>query len=194
MVCLFSTAFSFGQTQFGLKAGLNISDIVITNFIDQDVESEFTIKTGFHGGFFLSSMINEQVGMAAELVYSNKGFKANPNINLHYITVPLLAQYKLRDNIFAEIGPELGYLFSARSENGNESNIYNNKFDLALDGGFRFDAPRLTFTLRYSAGLFSVREPFDIVGQSGNEKIRYQNRVLQLALGYKLWSIVDKGT
>lgn len=189
----FVTTVCFGQTEFGIKTGLNISDIVMTNYINPDVESEFTVKMGLHAGLFMSSVVNEKFGMAAEVVYSNKGFRANPNINLHYITVPLLIQYKLADNIFAEIGPELGYLFSARSDNGNESGIYNNKFDLALDGGFRFNAPRLIFGVRYCAGVFSVREAIESFGLSGNEKIKYQNRVLQLSVGYKLFRLENPG-
>jgi outer membrane immunogenic protein len=184
----FLSSLSHAQTEVGLKGGLNISDIVMTNYIDPDVESELNIKAGLHAGVFLNSMIDEKVGVAGELLYSNKGFRANPNINLHYIAVPLLVQYKLTDHIFAEGGPELSYLFSARSRNGNESNIYNNKFDLALDGGFRFDGPKLAFSLRYSAGFFSVRETSQKYGTSGNEKIKFQNRVLQMSVGYKLWA------
>lgn len=190
----FVTTFCFAQTEFGVKSGLNISDIVMTNYINPDVESEFTVKMGVHAGLFMSSVVNEKFSMAAEVVYSNKGFRANPNINLHYITVPLMVQYKLADNIFAEIGPELGYLFSARSDNGNESNIYNNKFDLALDGGFRFNAPRLIFGIRYCAGVFSVREPIESFGLPGSEKIKYQNRVLQLSVGYKLFTVENPAT
>ena len=191
---LFVTTVCTAQTEFGIKGGLNISDIVITNYINPDVESEFTVKTGLHGGLFMNSVVREKFGMAAELLYSNKGFRAHPNINLHYITVPLLVNYKLADNIFAEIGPELGYLFSARSDNGNEGNIYNNKFDLALDGGFRFNAPRMIFGIRYCAGVFSVREPIESFGLSGNEKIKYQNRVLQLSVGYKLFTLESPST
>jgi hypothetical protein len=182
------SSLAYGQTELGIKAGLNISDIVMTNYINPDVESELNIKMGLHAGAFLNSMVDEKIGVAGELLYSNKGFRANPNINLHYIAIPLLVQYKLADHISAEAGPELSYLFSARSKNGNESNIYNNKFDLALDGGFRFDGPKLVFTVRYSAGLFSVREALETNGTSGNEKIKFQNRVLQLSIGYKVWS------
>jgi hypothetical protein len=89
------------------------------------------------------------------------------------------------------VGPELGYLFAARSKNGNESNIYNNKFDLALDGGFRFDAPKLFFTLRYGAGLFSVRQPQEPLSGAADERIKYQNRVLQFSVGLKFRALED---
>jgi len=182
-------AMTSAQTEMGIKGGLNVADIVMTNYINPDVESDLGLKLGMHGGFFVNGMVNERVGMVAELLYSNKGVKANTSIHLHYITIPLLVQYRLTDNIFAEIGPEPGYLFSARSTHGNVSNTYNNKFDLALDAGFRLNTAKLVIGLRYCAGLFSVSEPTEKYGAPGNEKIKYQNRVLQLSLGYKFWEM-----
>jgi hypothetical protein len=178
------------QTVVGIKGGLNIADIVMTNYINPDVESDLSIKLGMHGGLFVNSTVNERVGTAGELLYSNKGVRGGgSNINLHYIALPFLVQYGLTEKIFAEIGPELGYLVSARSELGNVSNTYNNKFDLALDAGFQLNTSRVIFGLRYCVGLFSVREPIETIGPSGSEKIKFQNRVLQLCIGYKLWML-----
>jgi hypothetical protein len=173
------------QTQFGLKTGLNISDIVITNYINPDVESDFQLKAGLHAGVFVKGMVNERVGVAGELLYSDKGVN---DIHLRYITLPLLIQYKIKDKVFAEIGPEPGYLFSATSEYGNAASTYNNKFDLALNAGMFIDMPRVIIGLRYCIGLFSVRN-LESPGTPANEQIKYQNRVLQFSIGYKLWTV-----
>jgi len=181
-------ALSFAQTEFGIKGGLNVSDIVITNYINPDVESDFRLKAGLHAGFFINGMLNERVGIAAELLYSEKGVNANGSIRLHYITLPLMLQYQLTDHIFGEAGPELGYMFSATSDYGNVSSTYNNKFDLGLDGGFRYNTPKLIFGIRYCVGVFSVRDP-EPYTVPGVEKIKYQNRVLQFSVGYKLFTL-----
>lgn len=186
LLLLFFPTFSFAQTEFGLKGGLNISDVVMTNYINPDVESDLKLKTGLHAGAFVYGMLNERLGLAGELLYNNKGVKAVDNINLHYITLPLLVQYKLTDNIFGELGPELGYMVSATSRYGNASNTYNNKVDLSLDGGFRLDVSKLVLGIRYCVGVFSVREPIESID---GEKIKYQNRVLQLTMGYKLFTL-----
>ena len=178
------------QTVFGIRGGLNVADIVMTNYINPDVESDLGIKAGLHGGFFVNGTVNERLGMGAELMYSNKGVRgAGSNINLHYVVIPLLVRYGLGDKLLAEIGPELGYLFSAQSQHGNVSNTYNNKFDLSLDAGFQLTCPKMTLGLRYCVGLFSVREPMETMGPGGIEKIKYQNRVLQLSVGYKIWNL-----
>ncbi len=173
---------------FGLKAGLNVSDIVMTNYINPDVESDLRLKAGLHAGFFASGMMNERVGLMGEVLYSNKGVKANGNIHLHYVVIPLLLQYKLSSRFFAEVGPEFGYMFSATSDFGNATSNYSNKLDLGIDGGFRLAAERFDFGLRYCVGMLSVRKPIEFAGTSGNEKIKYQNRVLQFSVGYRLWS------
>ncbi|MGC1240453.1 MAG: porin family protein [Chryseosolibacter sp.] len=180
-------AIGFAQTEFGIKAGLNISDIVMTNYVNPDVESGLRLKPGLHAGFFVNGTLKERIGLAAELLYSDKGVRANNTIHLHYIALPLLVQYQLREKIFAEIGPELGYMLSARSTLGDEGGTYNNKLDLALDAGVRFNTTKMVFDLRYCVGLFNVKEPFDGYNPPGVEKVKYQNRVLQLSVGYKLW-------
>lgn len=180
---------ALAQTEFGIKAGLNISDIVMTNYINPDVEADLTLKAGLHAGFFVTGTVNERIGMSGELLYSNKGVKAISNIHLHYITVPMLVEYRLSRTIHAQIGPELGYMVSATSKYGNASNTYDNKVDLGLDAGFRFDSPRITFGVRYCVGMFSVREPIAFTSTSGSDKIKYQNRVLQFFAGYKLWTL-----
>lgn len=177
-----------GQAKMGVKAGLNISDIVMTNYINPDVEADLGLKTGLHAGFFVSGMMNERVGAVAEFMYSSKGVKAQARTDLHYITLPLLLRYSLSENIFAEIGPELGYLFSAQSDYGDVSGTYNNKFDLGLDAGFHFSAERLIFGVRYCAGLFSVRN-MESTNAPPGERIKYQNRVVQLTVGYRLWEL-----
>src|SRR5690349_9119267 len=100
------------QIQFGVKAGLNVSDVVINNSFDPNVEPGFQMKAGLHAGFFLSTEVDEKFGFAAELLYSNKGVKAFETVNLHYFAVPLLLRYHFHEKFFAEVGPEVSYLIS----------------------------------------------------------------------------------
>lgn len=186
---LFFPMLGVAQADFGVKAGLNVSDIVMTNYINPDVESELRLKVGVHAGVFIAGMVDERVGIVAELLYSNKGVRANGNINLHYINAPLLLQYRLSERLFAEIGPELGYMIAATSDYGSAANTYNNKFDVGINGGLRVGGERINAGLRYCAGMFSVREPIEFTGSSGSEKIKFQNRTLQMYIGYTLWTL-----
>ncbi|HEX8040453.1 MAG TPA: porin family protein [Chryseosolibacter sp.] len=185
----FLTSAAFAQTGYGIKGGLNISDVVMTNYVNPDMESGLNLKLGLHAGAYVTGMVNERMGMSAELLYSDKGVKGSSDIHLRYISLPLMMYYRLADHIFGELGPEPAYLFATGSKYGSVSGTYNNKFDLSLDGGLRFDAGNWLFGIRYCAGLFSVRDPEPLMAGTGKDQIKYQNRVLQLWLGYRLWKL-----
>lgn len=185
---LCATCYAGAQVSAGVKGGLNISDVVINNLIDPDAESGYDLKAGFHAGIFAVADVGTRTSLAAELQYSNKGVRAVTNISLHYVVLPVLVRYAVADKLVAEAGPELGYLVAARSKYGNVGNIWNNKIDLGLDMGLQYCIfSNMTVGLRFNAGISSVIE--DTPPSTQGEKIRYQNRVLQLSLGYKLLTL-----
>lgn len=175
------------QISLGLKGGLNLSDVVINNATNNpDAESDFRMKAGMHGGFFGLADIGMRTSLGVELLYSNKGVNAITNINLHYISLPVLIRYSLSEKFVAEGGPELSYLVAAKSKYGNVSNVWNNSLDLGLDLGIAYlISPRLSANMRFNAGISSVIRNADSTGG----KLRYQNRVLQLSLAYALKKI-----
>jgi hypothetical protein len=172
---------------YGVKAGLNLSDVVINNVIDPDAESDFNIKTGLHAGVFVTAPLVSDFGLGAELLYSNKGVQAINRINLHYVTVAAFVRYDLSEKFTAEAGPELGYLAAAKSRHGNVNDVWNNKIDLGLNLGLQYKVTdELIFGTSFNAGFSSViRNTSNVSG----EKIRYQNRVLQISLHYVLGNL-----
>jgi hypothetical protein len=174
------------QFRYGVKGGLNLSDVVITNTTSiPDVESDFRMKAGVHLGGFASVDLENKFGLAAELLYSVKGVKAISNVNLHYISFPVFLRYAITNKFVAEGGVELGYLIVAESSNGNVSNTWNNKLDLGFDVGLQYYlTPKLIAGLRFNAGASSVLR--DRVDPSTGNTLRYENRVLQLSVGYVL--------
>lgn len=168
------------QTHFGMKAGLNLSDVVINNAFDPDVEPAFQMKPGVHAGFFLSVEGSEKFGFVAELLYSGKGVRAFNNINLHYVAFPILLRYHFHEKIFAEVGPEIGYLVSANSRYGNLNSTWDNKLDIGLDGGLQYKLGKLLCGIRFNAGFSSVIR--NAGSTPGGDRVRYQNRVAQLSL------------
>jgi hypothetical protein len=178
---------TFSQVKYGLKAGINLSDVAIINYrdpdnyTDPDYEAGFDLKFGLHAGVFGRTAIADKVDFIAEIQYINKGVKANTRIDLHYISIPLLAAYEISDNIFIEAGPEVSYLAAARSRYGNVSNLWNNKIDLSLDAGLQFMMEeKISLSIRYCAGFLSVIDFDSTYGNSfSSGSPRFQNRALQ---------------
>jgi hypothetical protein len=173
---------SNAQIQYGVKVGLNLSDVVINNYSNPDVEPGYEVKPGLHAGIFASADGDNNFGLSAEVLYSNKGVNALNRVNLHYVTVPILLRYHLNENWFVEIGPEIGYLVNAKSKYGNLNSIWNNKLDLGLDAGLQYQLNKLYLGLRFNAGFTSVirSEANSLTG------IKYLNRVGQLSLSIPL--------
>lgn len=180
--------YTHGQSiHFGLKGGLNVADIVINNTTtDPDGESDFNLKPGIHAGVFANADVDERVGLSAELLYSVKGVKAINNINLHYVVLPLLVRYSLGEKFIVEAGPEVGYLVATSSPFGNVNSTYDNKLDIGLDFGLQYNITSdFTLGMRFNAGISSViKNP---LGASQPENAKFQNRVLQVSLGYTLF-------
>ncbi|MFZ6009550.1 MAG: porin family protein [Bacteroidota bacterium] len=173
------------QVTIGVKAGPNAADVVMTGVIDKDAEADLNVKLSYHGGVYINLALTEQLFLQGEVLYSNKGVNAITNINLHYINIPILLQYTLTKKLFVEVGPELGYLFSARSRYGDVSNVWNNKLDIGLDAGLLLTAfPKVAVGLRFNGGFSSVQENAQAMGSN----IKFQNRVLQLSLAYNLFT------
>jgi hypothetical protein len=166
--------------RFGIKGGLNISDVVLNNLVNPDLEADYKTRLGPHAGVFALLSMDNRLSFAPEMLYSLKGVNAaGRRIQLHYVAVPLLVKYSFADNLRIEGGPEVGYLFLARSKYGKVNDVYSNNLEIAFDAGLEYlPSEKITFGLRFSAGFSNLVE--DVSGTG----IKYQNRVVQLSIGY----------
>jgi hypothetical protein len=190
-------SFSYSQEiTYGIKEGLNLSDVAIQHYVNPDAEANFRIKVGLHAGVFASVPVAERFLLSAELLYSNKGVKAADRINLRYFNIPFLVQYKITDAFIVEGGPELGYLFSARSKYGSVSNTWNNKLDFGLNAGIKYSInEKIGAGARYGFGFLSVINNVDDTGSNyipAEQRVSYQNRVVQFYLTHTLGKILVK--
>jgi hypothetical protein len=186
LVLLIAT-FSQAQIIYGIKGGLNLSDVVINNITNPDVEAAYKVKAGLHAGAFVSVDGENDFGLAVELLYSNKGVNALNRINLHYVVIPILLRYKLKEKWTAETGPEVGYLITANSKYGNLNSTWDNKLDLGLVGGLQYQLGKIYLGVRFNAGITSV---IRTAAAASGERIRYLNRVAQLSMAIPLRKIM----
>ncbi|HLK27490.1 MAG TPA: porin family protein [Puia sp.] len=126
------TTIATAQVQFGAKAGLNLANARVSP--TQSGES-YSFKPDFHVGFLASAPIAENLFFQPEVTYSGEGTSAkftdgtesqSAKINLGFINVPLLVQYRTSSGFFAELGPQAGILLSAKekvSSNGTTVSV-----------------------------------------------------------------------
>jgi opacity protein-like surface antigen len=206
-ILLFILLSTFGcvkaQTQFGIKAGVNYVNNVAVNAPD-GINDDTKYRPGYHAGIFGRLEYSNKLSLRSELLFSNKGYKfdgeanAQPSgdgsMHLNYINLPLLVGYEIVDKLTFMLGPELGYLLSAKSKFESETidvkNIWDNDFDFGLSAGANYSiSEKFAVEIRYSHGLSSVIKDITITDESGlptGETVKFLNRTFQLSAAYQL--------
>ena len=181
------------KTAFGLKAGLNFSNV----WDAKEQEFEADGKAGFAGGVFLGIPIVGFLGLQPEILVSQKGFKGSGtllgtpysfNRTTTYLDVPLQLQINPAKFVTILAGPQISFLlkqndtynFGANSvEQEKEFDNENlRKSIFGFTGGVDF---------KFNSFLISTKVGWDF--QENREDgtsvtPRYKNQWLQLTLGY----------
>lgn len=168
----------------GLKAGASL-----TSFTGADASNKFDNRFGFHAGVFANIGLTSLFAFQPELIYSQKGAKAQTVVDygqrLHYLDVPL-AFHVNADGLFFELGPQLGFLVAARQQAGSvsydETGRYNT-VDFGYLAGLGYQRKQgLGVGLRYNGGFTNVEK----AAMSGpiTVQARQRNSAFQLYLTY----------
>ena len=149
------------DAHFGIKAGLNASSLEYNN------NSDMQTKIGFNAGFLAHiHTSNEMWAFQPELYYSSEGAKSKSNSNvstdLGYLNIPVLIQYMFDNGFRIETGPQVGFLMSAKTKVGNNSNDFKNNlksavFSIPLGLGY-VTTNGLGFDARYNFGISNINK------------------------------------
>jgi hypothetical protein len=177
-------------TRLGVKAG--------ANFATMDINDAPGItsnkKTSLQGGLVLNIPVG-MGGMAVqpELLYNGMGGKLTESStlggtqryeqDLHYISLPIMLQWKSPSGLYFELGPQASYLLKATQDNGT-TDVSNkdrfDKFDIAASGGVGFMSRiGLGVGARYNYGLSNTLED-----NGTNSTSELKNRVISVGLTY----------
>jgi outer membrane immunogenic protein len=123
------------QIQFGVKGGLNLSNLIQSSPVP---EVAYNLKEGFNAGAFLNVPLSKHFGLQPEILYSGQGAKVNTNFEnatsrLQYLSIPVLLRYNVSSSVFAEIGPQAGFLLSARKKVHSTNYVTENPGDPLVD-------------------------------------------------------------
>lgn len=187
------TQAQMGDSRFGVKAGVNLS-----NFNRGDVGTQ-NMRIGFNLGLFTELAVGENFSIQPELLLSTKGNRATYDIvgvendvktNLTYIDIPVLAKVTIGEVLNIHVGPYASYLIGANAsadgdvfDGSREINRDNFKtWDYGLAAGLGADIDVVTIGARYNLGLVNVAKSTAAEGILDNSK----NSVLQfyVAVGF----------
>ena len=182
------------KLMFGLKAGVNYSNV----YDSQGDQFTADPKLGFTGGGFLSIPIGKYLGIQPEVLFSQKGFKANGNLlgssygltrTANYLDIPLLLAFKPSEFFTILAGPQYSYLLSKKDVINSSSTSF------AQETEFKNDNVRKN-TLCFTAGIditmkqivLGARAGWDIQNNNGDGSSstpRYKNMWYQGTIGFR---------
>jgi len=184
LALIFSISILRGQTsdenkaQFGIKAGLNIS-----NMYTKDVQDKNTIF-GFNGGLFLKVPVTSNFAVQPELLYTTKGSELTYNsfvtgkasFTLNYVEMPVLAVINLTKIVNIYGGVYISTLTSVVVKNKSDVDLFNfenelkksdfEMYDWGLVGGAGLDFNKVSLGIRYEYGMKPVGKERSFLGQS----------------------------
>ncbi|WP_435353057.1 porin family protein [Emticicia sp. SJ17W-69] len=183
LMLIASTSVSQAQIKFGIRAGLNASNVSFPNLPDRKE------RFGFHVGAFADVPVSPNfMSIQPELSYSVKGagFKflnERQTVDLNYIDFLVPVAFKL-DAFDLQVGPFVSYLISSPNYKFyNDNTVMVNAFkkvDAGLTAGLSYNFSKIIVGVRYNQGFIDVTQdnsrPF-----LGSGK----NAVGQVSLGYK---------
>jgi hypothetical protein len=184
------------KMHFGLKAGLNYSNI----YDERDEEFKADSKFGLAGGVFLGIPIGKYLGLQPEIMISQKGFKGSGMLlgteysftrTTTYIDIPLQAAFKPSEFITLFAGPQYSYLINQRDVFSNSSTSYIQESEFENDnirknvfgavGGLDINLKHITLGARVGCDLQNNN------GDGTSTTPRYKNAWFQGTIGYSFY-------
>lgn len=181
---------------FGPKVGLNYSNVYDTQGDSYTTDP----KLGFAGGLFLAVPIGTFLGIQPEVLFSQKGFKAQGSIlgsgysltrTTSYIDVPIYLMLKPAPFLTVLVGPQYSYLVKQRDvfENGTTSIAQELEFEndnvrkniLSVTGGLDINIEHVVLGLRAGLDVSNNR------GDGTSNTPRYKNSWFQATLGFRIY-------
>lgn len=180
---LFLGTSAMAQTAFGVKGGLNLSEIKI-----DDPEASYNSKTGYHAGIFVRSKFDKVAIQPELLLYTQRGDFSGPgytgNEDFTYLTIPLMVKFYPVMGLNLQVGPQFGFLLdgerTANTVFGTVKQDIKDQYessDFAVSAGAGYDFSfGLSLDARYNIGVKDINN-----AANGDEA---KSRVFLISIGW----------
>ena len=175
-----SQAFSQGLT-FGIKGGASINKLTGKSFNEQ-------FSFGYHVGVFATLGMGGKLSLQPEVLLNQVNtdtassfssvYHFKSNIQLKYLSIPILLNYKLSNLLALQVGPQFGVLIDkSKSALQNGQEAFKNG-DFSMLGGLQLKLLKFRVYGRYAIGLSDLNN----IGNSN----KWKSQSIQLGIGIAL--------
>lgn len=182
LMAFFGFAAQAQNVNLGLKGGLNLA-----SWSADGSGVDYENRVGFHGGLLAQFHVSPQFAIQPEVVYSSQGTKytignQEHNLAMNYVNIPVMLQAKLGGGLYAQAGPQIGFLTSVSDKVGDTETGFFDKSDfkdndVAIGFGLGYQgASGIGVDARYNLGVSNINNV-------GSNNIK--NNTLQVGLFLK---------
>lgn len=170
---------AFAQINWGVKTGVNISNIR---------DTDYGAKPSIYAGAFAEMQFNYFLTFQAELIYSRQGGYDKVNgtkmwARLNYLNIPVIAKFNVWKKLTLDTGPQFGFMLNSKlkTKSGGTTvkrSIHDTKtfeFAWAFGATYRL-TEKIDLSARYNLGLSKVVKHTDDKPKNG---------VFQIGAGYR---------
>ncbi len=191
---IISTPLIVFSQKFGIKAGLNFSNISNASAINA------SSQTGFHAGVFLD-IGKKIIGSRTEIIYSQQGYNYSTDstkgsVKNNYIQFAQFIAINITKYVQVQVGFITGYLLNAKADSAQSTgyaaadNIlkFYNRFDYGFGGGVEVHPyAGILVGARYNFSLNSLYNvsSFTNGSNSYSPNVDFKNNVIQVFVGYR---------
>jgi len=169
--------------ELGGRVGVNFANIRIP-----DLDESYFIKYGLVVGGLVKFRFSRWVALQPELLYSQKGAAfTEDDIDLKYVTLPLILKIYPYKGLNVQLGPQLDYLFDSRLEEVDGENLFI-PFNLSLPIGLGYEFDKgLLLALRfvYSATSILSEEFQELISTEVSGAEDWRNTSFQFSAGWR---------
>ena len=163
----------FAQSfQLGIKGGGNLSNFLSAQ---NPYQTSFSALAGWNAGVFVNFWLGNHFAIAPEVLYSTAGagikttaannngtVTVNNDLNLRYVSLPLMAKLRFTGGFYMEAGPQVSLNVSSSAWEDQSVRHLTNSAELGAAAGFGYQSPiGLGVSLRYTVGLTTVDNTSD---------------------------------
>ena len=169
---------------FGIKAGTNLSQITGRSF-DQG------FQWGLSAGAFAELNFTSKWGIQPELLFNqtktqtasnfnevfDEGFNST-NVSLNYLSIPILASYKILPILSIQVGPQFGILMSTSQDITSSASKAFKSGDFSMVGGAQVNLGGFKAGARYVYGFTNLDNVTNVD--------TWKNQNIQLYIGFRI--------
>lgn len=169
---------------FGIKAGTNLSQISGRSFDEG-------FQWGFSAGGFAEINFDKKWGIQPELLFNqtktqtasdfnevfDEGFNST-SVSLNYLSIPVLASFKLLPVLSIQVGPQFGILMSTSQDITSNASKAFKSGDFSIVGGAQVNLGGFKAGARYVYGFTNLDNVTNVD--------TWKNQNFQLYIGFRI--------